>query len=482
MKREQLRVISQWLYNRKRIHLATIAAVLTLLSVIFVPMITPTMAAAGDWPTYQFSNAHQGFNPGETTITPATAPNLKLHWTHTAAGSQISTEPIVANGMVYWGSWDGFEHATALNNAFVWATKLGVTTDNACNPPSVGVADSPTVATITIGGTATPVVFVGGGNSIFYALNANTGAIIWHTPLGSSPSHFLWSSPALYNGSIYVGMASFGDCPLVQGQMIQLNATTGAIQHTFGTTPNSGCTGAGVWGAPTIDEATGLMYFVTGNAGSCSQSEPYATSIVKLNASDLSFSSSWQVPASELVNDSDFGSTPTLFNATINGVPTNMVGVPNKNGIYYAFNRDVIHNGPLWRAHIASGGSCPQCGNGSISPSAWDGTKLYAAGGSTTISGIACKGSLRALNPATGAFIWEHCMRDGPVLGAVTAVPGVVVVTQGTYVIVVNASTNQTLFRFHDTLSGSFFVSGASISNGIIYVANMDHNLYALGL
>ncbi len=73
-------------------------------------------------------------------------------------------------------------------------------------------------------------------------------------------------------------------------------------------------------------------------------------------------------------------------------------------------------------------------------------------------------------------------MRDGPVLGAVTAVPGVVVVAQGTYVIVVNASTNQTLFRFHDTLSGSFFVSGASISNGIIYVANMDHNLYALGL
>ena len=53
---------------------------------------------------------------------------------------------------------------------------------------------------------------------------------------------------------------------------------------------------------------------------------------------------------------------------------------------------------------------------------------------------------------------------------------------EGTFLIVVNASTNQTLFRFHDTLSGSFFVSGASISNGIIYVANMDHNLYALGL
>ncbi|MFL5701311.1 MAG: hypothetical protein ACJ8AG_00615 [Ktedonobacteraceae bacterium] len=63
-----------------------------------------------------------------------------------------------------------------------------------------------------------------------------------------------------------------------------------------------------------------------------------------------------------------------------------------------------------------------------------------------------------------------------------TAVPGVVVVAQGTFIIVINASTNQTLFRFQDTHSGSFFVSGASISNGIIYAGNLDHNLYALGL
>ncbi len=479
MKRVHLRIISQWMYQR--MYLATIAGLVTLLCIISGPMATPTMAAAGDWPTYQFNNAHQGFNPTETLINPATAPNLKLHWTHTAPGGQISTEPVVANGMIYWGSWDGFEHATALNNAFVWATRIGVTTDNSCNPPSVGVADSPTVATITIGTTPTPVVFVGGGNANFYALNANTGAIIWHTPLGSSPSHFLWSSPAVFNGSVYVGMASFGDCPLVQGQMIQMNETTGAIQHVFNTVPN-GCTGAGVWGAPTINETTGQLYFVTGNPGGCSQSESLSTSIVRLNASDLSFVSSWQVPASEQVPDSDFGSTPTLFTATINGVQTDMVGVPDKNGTYYAFNQTLIHVGPVWRAHLASGGPCPQCGNGSISPSAWDGKTLYAAGGGTTIGGVGCKGSLRALNPATGAFIWEHCMKDGPVLGAVTAVPGVVVANEGTFVIVVNATTNQTLFRFHDTHSGSFFVSGASISNGVIYVGNLDHNLYALGL
>src|SRR5205823_13544203 len=33
-----------------------------------------------------------------------------------------------------------------------------------------------------------------------------------------------------------------------------------------------------------------------------------------------------------------------------------------------------------------------------------------------TIGGASCKGSLRAVNPATGKFIWEHCMKQGPVV------------------------------------------------------------------
>jgi polyvinyl alcohol dehydrogenase (cytochrome) len=192
--------------------------------------------------------------------------------------------------------------------------------------------------------------------------------------------------------------------------------------------------------------------------------------------------SSWQVPAGEQLFDTDFGSTPTLFTATINSTLTQMVGLPNKNGTFYAFNRNLINAGPVWRAKLAIGGACPTCGDGSISPAAWDGTTLYVAGGKTTIAGVACQGSLRAVDPATGHFIWEHCMRAGPVLGAVTAVPGVVVVGEGTYVIVVDAVTSQTLFRYNDTNTGSIFFGPASISNGMMFIGNMDDNLYAFGL
>jgi hypothetical protein len=41
--------------------------------------------------------------------------------------------------------------------------------------------------------------------------------VIWQTPLGVPPDDFLWSSPLVYNGSIYEWVASFPDCPLVRG-------------------------------------------------------------------------------------------------------------------------------------------------------------------------------------------------------------------------------------------------------------------------
>ena len=99
----------------------------------------------------------------------------------------------------------------------------------------------------------------------------------------------------VYNGSVYIGMASLADCPLVQGQLIQMNASTGAIQHVFNTVPN-GCTGASVWGAPTLDVTAGTIYFATGNAGSCSSGEPYAESLMEVKASDLTFIHHWQIP------------------------------------------------------------------------------------------------------------------------------------------------------------------------------------------
>lgn len=462
-------------YSHRKGHTGILIALL-LMSVVSTLYGSPVAhAALGDWPTYAAGIDRSGINSTETIITAATAANLKLKWVHTAGGA-VSSQPVEANGLVYWGSWDGYEHATNLSNGRVWASFLGQTFDPNCVPTKIGVAST---ATVDTSGTS-PVLYVGGGNDRFYALNANTGAILWQTVLGSSPSHFVWSSPALYNGSVYIGNASLGDCPLVGGQVYQLNASTGAIQHVFNLVPK-GCIGAGVWGSPTIDAASGKIYFASGNPGSCSTAESLAESVIELNASDMSFVASWQVRGSDKA-DLDFGSTPTIFTAIIGGVSHAMLGVANKDGKYYAFDRNAISKGPVWRAILGRTGSCPECGNGSISPSAWDGVSLYAAGGATTINGVACAGAIRALDPATGAYKWQHCLQSGAALGAVSVAGGVAFVGQGQYLMGIATATGQTLFRYRDTSSGSHFWSGPSISNGRVYAGNQDGTLDAFGL
>src|SRR6266581_892057 len=298
MKNANIRALGQWMKKWK--YLWATAAIFAVISIALIPSVLATHAASGDWTTYMADNGRSGFNPNETIITPSTAPNLKLKWIHTAGGD-VTAQPVEANGLVYWGSWDGYEHATKLDNTRVWSTNVGTTTDSSCSPPRVGVASTATIGTVTINGTATSVDFVGGGNGKFYAINALTGSIIWQKTLGSPPSHFLWSSPALFNNSIYMGVSSLGDCPLVQGQLIQLDATSGSIQHAFNVVP-SGCTGGSVWSSPTIDEAAGTVYISTGNQGSCSTSESNTIALVELSASDLSFIHHWQVPASQHID------------------------------------------------------------------------------------------------------------------------------------------------------------------------------------
>src|SRR3989440_1701269 len=434
---------------------------------------------SGAWPTYMANNQRSGFNGSETIINATSAPNLKVHWTATGEG-KIFSQPVVANGIVYWGSWNGYEHATALDGAPLWQRNLGQTTANCGANGALGVISTAAVASVSINGSLTSVVFVGGGDDHLYALDASSGAVIWSTPLGAPSSNtFIWASPVVYNNSVYIGTASIGDCPLIPGQLFRLDAATGTVENIFNTVP-AGCKGGGIWGSPTIDQSDNSIYFTTGNASKrCATTAGNAIALIKLNATDLSFISSWQVPTTEQGKDSDFGSTPTLFQATIDGTFYQLVGAANKNGTFYAFDRTNIGNGPLWRAQIAVGGVCPECGRGSISSAAWDGTTLYVAGGNTTINSASCGGSLRALNPVDGSFLWQHCLVK-TVLGAVTMVPGVAAIIEGRNLVLVDASSGATLLTYPGSTTARFYGS-PSISNGVLYVGDRNGHLYAFG-
>src|SRR5207247_5516160 len=101
----------------------------------------------------------------------------------------------------------------------------------------------------------------------------------------------------------------------------------------------------------------------------------------------------------------DWSTTPTLFKHRDGRT---LVGAAAKNGYYYAFDANAIGNGPIWKVRVAVPGECPQCGEGSISSSAYAYDTLYVAGGFTNVNGVEAGGAVRALDPSTGRILWVH--------------------------------------------------------------------------
>ena len=456
-----------------------VVAVASCVSVVLVLAFDSIPASATDsvTATYLYGNAHTGFDSSETAINASTASSLSLQWSTTRYWS--TNQPIVANGDVYWSDWNGILHATnTVTHDDDWTADLGTTTST-CG----GVTGPDSSATVAnVGGVST--VFIGGGTSQVEALNAATGAVIWNTQLSTDPAAMIWSSTSLYDGSIYIGLASAGSCPNVRGALYKLDETTGAIQATFYTVPE-GCIGGGIWGSPTIDEATGILYVGTGNADECpsdsssnpvQDTEPDAQAILALNTSDLSLVSAYQPQSND--GDNDFGATPTLFTATINGQLTEMVGAINKNATYYALNRADLDAGPIWTHFIGTTGVCEACTAEFSSNSSFDGNTIYVAGDVGQIDDQSCPGTLSALDPATGDPRWADCLQQGRVLGAVTGAPGIVEVNAGNHVLVADSATGNILYDYTEP-SGSDFWGPANIADGVIYVSNNDGNLLA---
>jgi outer membrane protein assembly factor BamB len=213
-----------------------------------------------------------------------------------------------------------------------------------------------------------------------------------------------------------MGISSFCDGPLVHGGLKEYDQASGNLQATYLTLPPSAGVGGSIWTSPAA-ATDGSIFVTTGNGGT--GVPPDADSIVRLAGSNLARLDGWQIPSAQQVKDGDFGGSPTLFTATLAGVPTPMVGACDKNGFYYALRRQSLSAGPVWSFKMADAypldGYTGQCDAAAI----WDGSRLIEGGNGTMIGGKFYQGSVRSLDPATGIPMWETGL-PGPVLGSPT--------------------------------------------------------------
>lgn len=441
-------------------------------------------ASAGtltDWPAYLDGPAHSSFNAADTAITPGKATALVQKWTFRGGsatmpgqpGPGLFSSPTVAGGAVYIGANTGWfyklNEATGAVNAKVF---LGYQPKLTC--AARGLISTATVAADPSDGQDT--VYVGAPDGYLYALRASDLSIKWRAvidiPSTTVSDFFMWSSPTVANGKIYIGSASHCDKPLTRGALVGYDQATGKEFARFFTVP-PGILGGGIWTSAAVD-SSGFVYASTGTQPKTTTNRYYSVSIVKLDPNTLQPLASFTVPNSQLGGDGDFGGSPVIFGS--------YVGACNKNGIFYALNRSTMT--VAWETKIgakSSGSSVAQCSSAPI----YDGTSLYVAGDPTTIGGVSYEGSIRRLNPSTGAILWQTGLPDSA-LGS-PAMNGGGVIAVGTFdytttpdaVYLVNASTGSILRTL--TTGGHYFAQSV-FANGMLFTASTTGKLTAWGL
>jgi len=370
-----------------------------------------------NWPQYLYSAGHTSDNPAANAITPANASSLRLLWKFDPPASPVTglrgfySGPTTYNGVIYIGGRNGYFYAVnEVTGAVIWKRFIGSVTKTTCF--AEGFTSTATVSKDPV--TGKPAVYVYGPTGYLYAMNAADGTDVWPPAAVGIPSttvndYYAWGSPLVFGGNIYVGISSECDVPLVRGGLKEFSQSTGGLEGTFWTTP-AGTKGASIWSSPATNGRS--IFVTTGNGSSVSA----GFSIVKLSPS-LSQRGIWTVPKASRVPDSDFGASPGLWTATISGAPTAMVGACNKNGNFYAIRASDVPAGPVWTAPIGDpyGSGHGQCDAAPL----FDGTHLYLASNGTTINGTFYAGSVREVDPATGTIVWQTGLT-----GAMFGTPG----------------------------------------------------------
>jgi outer membrane protein assembly factor BamB len=419
-----------------------------------------------DFTTYLGNVEHTSNISGEVLLNLSTLPQLQPLWkfetmnaTRGEAGG-VQSQAVELNGTVYFGAQDGYEYAVnATTGHQVWATYLGLDhNDTGCASyyGIVGVVSTPTIVGSTL--------YVGGGDSQLYALNAATGSVLWQKVIGGSDSagFFVWSSPLIYDGSVYIGISAECGEPHVGAGLDQISLSGSHPLLNFFNTSVTQKNGSSIWGSASLNPATNTIFLPTGNPGKDPTASTYSESILALNATTLALKDQFQVPVAQRILDGDFGVSPTVF--TPAGGPP-MVTAINKNGILYAFYQSNLT--VMWEQNVTS----PY---GRISTS-FGGGLLYAMGQATIIGGVHYPGSIRAFDPINGTIVWADGFTQKPynTYGAPVYVNGIVIVGDNNLLLFINAQTGVVLRSIGYTQT---IEPPISVARGEVFVGDNNGN------
>ena len=418
---------------------------------------------AGDWKMYLRDPAHSSFNASETRLDKDSIRNIPDAWLF-KSGALLATAVTLSDGVLYFGDWGGNFHAVrASDGTELWNQFVGISA-----PPST-LGCQPAIGVTSQAVVVDDRVYVGGGDAAIYALDKTSGSQIYRVELAdTSNGAYLWSSIIYSGNALYLGVASLGDCPLVRGEMVRVDLDDPKNPKVrFLAPPDE--VGGGIWSTPAVDEETSTVYVTTGTGDQDPGRGLYGGTFLSLDAMTLEPKAFYLLPSNSIEDDIEWGSSPTLFQ-TSNG--TKLVGATGKDGVLYACSRDALS--PVWTRKLSVSCICPECGCGSLSTPAFDGTTLYVGAGVRDPDGTAV-GSLYALNPDTGEVLWEQDL-NGTVIAPVTVANGLVYVSSTMGLQVFNAQTGDAVW---DDGNYGLLYSQTVVQDGTIYNTYLNGDVVA---
>ena len=385
----------------------------------------PDPASGPMWNAWGATVANTRFQSvKDAGLTAEEVPQLVLKWAFGFPdASSAWAQPAVAGGRVFVGSQNGTVYSLdAKTGCIYWTFSVQ------------GGARSGIVIGPREGGRGVTAYF-GDTSANVYAVDAATGERLWARKVDEHPLARITGTPALYQGRLYVGVASYEEsqasspdyeCCTFRGSLSALDANTGRVlwkSYSIGSEPkpNSksasgktlwGPAGAGIWSSPTIDAKRGVVYAATGNSYSGPE-HPNSDAVLafEIETGKIRWSrqatpkDGWVVGCrsgstnancpSDSGPDYDFGNSPIL--ATLaNG--RDLIVIGQKSGMGFALDPEK-RGEVVWQYRAGEGSSL----GGMEWGSAVDGEKAYFP-----VSDMyrPKPGGLHAVNLATGQRVW----------------------------------------------------------------------------
>lgn len=234
-----------WLM-RWRISAVSIGAVAVVMTGSAAAVAAPSPAS---WPSAAQSILGNRSQPLETTLNTTNVSQLKPKWVFTMNGTAgESATPTVADGVVYFPDWNGYLYAVnAQTGGLIWQRQIS----SYDGQPGQVSRNSPLIDgnALILGdnaGSAQPA-----GAHVF-AVSRADGHLLWSTQVDSNPAAIVTSSPVAVGNEIVVGIASNEEadaesasytCCSFRGAVAALDATSGHLLWKTYTVPSNAAQG-----------------------------------------------------------------------------------------------------------------------------------------------------------------------------------------------------------------------------------------------